>query len=247
MKTLVFELWGEWGHFRKYYSTSSPVTFSIIPPTAAFGVVAAILGLSKENNEYLKILNEAKTLIGIRPCSPVKKTTLGLNLINTKGKVWVPKSRKEGARTQIRTEFLRNAHFRLFVSMENKELYEQLVEQVKHHRTYYTLSLGLSENVANFAYVGEIEAVKRYSAGQAFPIHTAIPLCLVRPNGIPFTEGKYYGKERLPVEMNEERVVSSYKECLIEMKGQEIVADIEWYWEGGPYRFVFLNEQEVER
>jgi CRISPR-associated Cas5-like protein len=50
-RVLVFEVWGEYGHFRKHYTTTSPLTFSIPSRTALTGLLGAIIGLSKE--EYL--------------------------------------------------------------------------------------------------------------------------------------------------------------------------------------------------
>lgn len=247
VKTLVFDVWGEWGHFRKYYSTSSPLTYSMIPPTAVFGIIGAIIGLDKEDNVYLKVLNEAKTLVGVGLQRPVRKTSLGINHINTKGDFWVPleKPGRDGPRTQIRTQFLRNPHFRLFVTMQDQALYKQLVEQVRNHRSFYTISLGLSENLANFGYVAEIEAQKKVSNGESVSLHSAIPVKLLNSEGLSFVAGNSYGKERLPISMNEDRIVSAYEECLIETKGQDIVANVSSYWEGDSFRFLFLNELGV--
>jgi CRISPR-associated protein Cas5h len=244
MRTLMFDLWGEWGHFRKYYSTSSPLTFSVIPPTAVFGVLGAILGLENDENQYLKTLREANTRVGVGIRNPVKKSMFGLNLINTKGKVWVPKRRKEGARTQIRTEFLRDPAFRLYVSMNDRDLYKELVQRVKGHRPYYTVCLGLSELLANFSYVGEIDASKQSTVGKTVEVQSIIPMECVRKNGVPFAPGKRYKKERMPLSMDENRVVTSYGECLFETQGTNIAADVDFYWEGDGHRFVFLNERE---
>lgn len=241
-RTLIFDIWGEWGHFRKYYTTTSPLTFSLMPPTAAMGVIGAILGLSKEENEYLHVLNEARTWIGIGVVQPIKKVMLGINLINTKGNVWIPKQRTAGARTQIRTEFLRDVRYRLFVSMEDDHLYTELVQRVREHRTHYTVSLGLSELLANFGYVDEVAAEKKQHEGEAVPLDSAVPLHLIRERGLPIVEGRHYGKERLPIVMDEARIVSAYEECLFDLKGEGVVAEVDYYWQGGPYRFLYLNE-----
>lgn len=241
-RTLIFDVWGDWAHFRKYYTTSSPLTFSLMPPTAAMGIIGAILGLSKEENSYLRTLNEARTWIGIGVVNPIKKVRMGINLINTKDNYWVPKQRPAGARTQIRTEFLRDARFRLFVSMEHPDLYMELVERIREHRTHYTISLGLSELLANFSFVDEIEVEKKPSGGKAIDLDSAVPVRLVRENGLRIAEGRHYRKERLPIVMDEERVVTAYEECLFDMQGNHVTADVHYYWEGGSYRFFFLNE-----
>jgi CRISPR-associated protein Cas5h len=243
MKTLIFDLWGDWGHFRKFYSTSSPLTFSIIPPTAAFGVLGAILGLSKEENQYLKILNQAKTKVAIGLNQPVKKTSMGMNYINTKGNIWIPKQRKEGARSPIRVEYLRYPHFRLYVSMEDGVLYSQLSKQLKHQENVYTLCLGLSECIAQFQFIDEVDFVEK-RLSEKVEIHSITPLSSLLPEGVPFLEGKRYKKERLPIIMNEDRVVQRYEECLIEINASSIIAQVNRYWESDRYRIVFLTNGE---
>ncbi|MEK4799374.1 type I-B CRISPR-associated protein Cas5b [Thermoactinomyces sp. FSL K6-2592] len=241
MRTLIFDLWGEWGHFRKYYSTSSPLTFAVITPTAALGVIGAILGLAKEDNEYLKILNQAGTKIGIGVNRPVKKTSMGINYINTKGNVWVPKQRKEGARSPICVEYLRDPHYRLYVAMGDGVLYQQLVDRVRNHETHYTLSLGLSELLANFRFVDECDSQLVHNPEQPVELHSIVPLSMIRPKGVPFKPGKKYKKEMLPICIDEHRVVQRYEECLIETQGKDIFALIHSYWEGNGHRFIFCN------
>ncbi|HOA56293.1 MAG TPA: CRISPR-associated protein Cas5, partial [Clostridiales bacterium] len=78
MKVLCFRFFGDFGHFRPYYTTTSPVTYSLMPPTAIMGVIGTILGLEKD--KYYKILQEAGTRIGVGIVSPVRKKNIGINL-----------------------------------------------------------------------------------------------------------------------------------------------------------------------
>jgi CRISPR-associated protein Cas5h len=243
MDTLIFDLAGDLGHFRKFYTTSSPLTFSFIPPTAAYGVLGAILGLDNENNEYIKILGEAKTKIAIGINKPVNKIRMGINLINTKGNIWVPKQRREGARTQIRTEFLKNASFRLYVAMENQELFNQLVEEVRGHKTFYTLSLGLSECLADFTFVGvEDFQLNENENDEMKEISTVVPISeIYEEMGIPFTHGKKYLKERMPIRMDQQRVVQQFEEMIFESNGGTVECTPKRWWENkNNKRIIFL-------
>ncbi|MDD4749617.1 MAG: CRISPR-associated protein Cas5, partial [Methanosarcinaceae archaeon] len=74
MKVLVFDVWGEFGHFRKHYTTTSPLTFSIPPRTAISGMIGAIIGLDKA--EYLKYFSKNEAKIAVKIESPVKKTRI---------------------------------------------------------------------------------------------------------------------------------------------------------------------------
>ena len=49
-KVLVFDIWSEYGHFKKPYTTTSPLTFSIPSRTALTGIIGAILGIEKGMN-----------------------------------------------------------------------------------------------------------------------------------------------------------------------------------------------------
>lgn len=243
MRTLVFDLWGMWGHFRKFYSTSSPLTHSVITPTAAMGVIGAILGLEKEDNTYLKVLNQAGTKIAIGVMKPVNKTFMGINYINTKSNFWIPRERSEGARSQIRVEFLRDCYFRLYVAMDDLVLFQQLVERVRNHETYYTLSLGLSELLANFQYVDEVDAKLIENPGVPVHLHSIVPKSILCSGGVPFEAGKKYKKELLPIAMNEKRE-AKYEECLIETSGKDILAQVAYFREGNGHRFVFCHGED---
>ena len=48
-RVIVFDVWGDYAHFRKNYSTSSPLTYSFPPRTALSGLIGAIAGLDKSN------------------------------------------------------------------------------------------------------------------------------------------------------------------------------------------------------
>lgn len=84
MKCVCFKLSGDYGHYRPYYTTSSPTTYSLMPPTSIYGLVGAILGLKKDDNYYYKELENAKIKVGIGLLTPVKKVTMSTNLVNTK-------------------------------------------------------------------------------------------------------------------------------------------------------------------
>ena len=83
-RLLVFDVWGDYAHFRRFYTTTSPLTFPIPPRTAICGLIGAILGLEKTNNEYLKYFKLKDAFIGLRLLKPVKKTIISENFIHTK-------------------------------------------------------------------------------------------------------------------------------------------------------------------
>ena len=211
-KTLVFNIWGEFGHFKKFYTTSSPLTFSVPPPTAIYGILGAILGLPK--NDCLSHINGRTTKVAIQILEPIKKIRMTLNLIDTKnsGSFHLIKTR-----TQIKTEFLKNPAYRLFININNKNLFNELITKVKNRENYYTVSLGLANLLANFSYVGVEEA-------QPLDISDKVDTAILSENieEIEVKEGKKYFKEKLPIDMNPYREPLAYKDVVIELSGKTL-------------------------
>jgi CRISPR-associated protein Cas5h len=145
MKCVCFKLKGDYGHFKPYYTTSSPTTYSIMPPTALFGLIGAILGLSKEGNLYYSTLEEAGLKVGIGLLTPLRKASMSTNLINTKGNFWVPTSRNaNGMRTPTRYEYVIGQEYLIFVSMSDELLLDELADRLEKHKFAYSISMGLA-------------------------------------------------------------------------------------------------------
>jgi len=217
MDVLVFDIEGRFGHFKKFYTTSSPLTFSVPPPTAIYGLVGAILGFEKE--EYLDHINAKTTKIGIGIVKPVRKMRMSLNYIDTKnsGSFHLIKSR-----TQIRTEFLISPAYRIYIHINNIELFERLTEYIKHRKSHYTPSLGLANLLANLQYMGFHKADE---LSKAHRLSSIVPIeRIVR---IDPTQGNRYFKERLPVDMHPGRIVQNYVEFLMETEGKELRGEFE--------------------
>jgi len=228
MKVLVFDIWGDFAHFKKFYTTSSPLTFSFPPPPTVKGILGAIAGYDKE--DYLKYFSREKCSIALQILNPIKKIRLGLNHINTKGNFWRPtKKGTHEARTQIPAEFIKDPAYRIYVSHKNEETFTILVNNIMAHKTYFTVSLGLSELIADFKYIGLLEFVERNE--QEAEISSIIPTSVIMDT-ISFKEGNRYFKERIPIDMNYERIVERYEDVIFESQGQKIVSKVRRFWEG---------------
>ncbi|SNZ10666.1 CRISPR-associated protein Cas5h [Persephonella hydrogeniphila] len=217
MKVLVFDIWGDFGHFKKFYTTSSPLTFSVPPPTAVYGMLGAILGFRKE--EYLKYINGRTTKLAIQILNPVKKIRMTLNYIDTKNSNSFHLIK---TRTQIKTEFLKNPAYRLFVNLNEEDLFNKLIEKVKNKESFYTLSLGLSNLIANFKFVDISEAVP---IDKTEYVNSTILSKNVK--NIEIQEGKRYFKEKLPLDMNTDREVLRYEDVIMELNGNKLEGSFE--------------------
>lgn len=232
MKLLVFDLWGDYGHFRKFYTTSSPLTFSFPPPSTVAGILGAIFGASKE--EYLKIFSPDKSGIALKIVKPIKKVRIGLNFINTKGNYWTPvlkitpKSTHE-PRTQIRAEFLKDPYFRIYFIHQDENVLIRLTQLVKEHKSIYTVSLGLSELLADFKFIGIYDAEKILD-GIAVDMKTPIVAGNLAPDRFEIEPGKKYFKEKMPIIMNPERIIEKYDDVIFESQGKTIKAQLNTYY-----------------
>lgn len=231
MKVLVFDIWADLGHFRKFYTTTSPLTFAFPPPPTIAGILGCITGLEKSKNEYLAVHKESK--MAVRLLNPVKKIRLGLNLLETKGKNRkLPMSDKNRQpRTQIRTEFLKNPKFRIFVNIRDHINFKHLIDRIQTHQSVFTVSMGLSELLANFEFVSLLqgEEINNINKAEIVDISTPITMMNLMPNGLIIEEGKKYFKEKIPIRMNSERTVEFYDDVIYEPDSHLIKARVKQY------------------
>ena len=227
MKVLVFDIYGDFAHFRKYYTTTSPLTFSFPPPPTIAGILGAIYGASKD--EYLNLFNGEDCKIALKILSPISKIRFGINLVNTKDNksFRLIKTKTHEPRTQIRTEFVKNPKYRIYMVHNNPEIFEKLRDFIENHKSYYTVSLGLSELIANFNYVGTFDYVEITQENEALYIDSIIPAEKVKEKGIVFEPNKKYFKEKIPGKMTTERIVEKYVDVIYEPEGKPILAKVE--------------------
>jgi CRISPR-associated protein Cas5h len=222
---LVFDVWGEYGHFRKYYTTTSPLTFAVPPRTALTGLIAGIIGLEK--NEYLKHFSKQNAHIAVKILSPTKKVRFSENLIDTKTADLMGRIKN---RTQIRFEFLKNPKFRIYFHHTDAALFRKTREFLEQHKCVYIPCLGLSEHIANFNFVGELGCTEVKENTVSVPINSVIPLPDAFTVKIDFKEPGEYFSEILPVEMDVNRTLLEYCKTLYERNGKPIQATVETFW-----------------
>jgi CRISPR-associated protein Cas5h len=233
-RVIVFDVWGDYAHFRKTYSTSSPLTYSFPPRTALSGLIGAIAGLDK--TEYFRKFFRDNAEIGCKILEPVKKVRIGENLIDTKSAV---KMHLIKNRTQIRFEFVKDPKYRIYFSHSDEQFYKKLKDLLSGHQSVYTPCLGLSQLICNYQFVGEFELKK--SGEDVQIIDSVVPgKCIQEPE---FEEGREYFSEVMPCEMGEAREITDYREILFERNGKGIKAKAKDLWEVGNAeheRIVFL-------
>ena len=223
-KIIIFDIWGDYAHFKKPYTTTSPLTYSIPSRTALTGIIGAIMGIRKDKNN--EDLNYSKCNLSIRIMNPIKKTIINQNLINTKTAEKMSRMKSKGGRTQIRIENLKDVKYRIYVEIFSEKEHNDLLSRLKNHSPVFTPSLGISENLANFSFIEEVEYKKEMGD---IKLHSVLNIEKIQPQNVIFEEGKEYFVDTYSLEMQEDREVLKYGEILIKRKGQEIaVRNIEY-------------------
>lgn len=225
-KIIIFDIWGDYAHFRKFYTTTSPLTFSFPPRTAISGIISAILGIDKK--EYLKYFLKRDAYIGLKIMDTVKTIRIGENLLDTKktpSSFFIIEQRKP-----IRFELLKDAKFRIYFYHSDNNIYSNLIDLLSNHKTVYTISFGLSEFLANYSYIGEfgISEKKNYNSNVIY-IDSVIPTDLVKK--VEFNNSKEYFIINQPSEMTENRIVTEFREYIFEKNGESLSVVIENYYE----------------
>lgn len=222
-KILKFKIWGDYAHFKKFYTTTSPLTFEFPPPPTIIGIISAIIGLDK--NEYLEhFQNPDDSKISLSIVNSIKKVRWTQNLIDTKHHFWRIKNR-----TQIRIEFLKDSAFTIYFSHKNEKIYNLLKSNLENHKTIYSISLGLSELLADFEFLGEIR-IDRIQSNEWIDIDSILPYSYLIDEAIDFKVSREIFKVNFPILMQPNRVVNKREDILFERNGKPIKCKVKEFW-----------------
>ena len=147
MDVLMFDIWGDYAHFRQPYSTTSALTYAIPPRTAVLGIIGAIVGVSSGGfgkSEHMVFFEKRNAEVGITPLFPLEKTRLNMNYSYTKADA----KTKGALHIQVPVEMVRFPRYRIYFSSEDSDLMKTLQERLNNHESFYTPYLGISELIA---------------------------------------------------------------------------------------------------
>lgn len=171
MKTLVFDIFGKFAHFKASDTTRENISYPFPPRTAILGLLGAILGLPR--NSYWteeSLFDDIK--IGIEIIKPINRTLMRVNYIQTrypisigKLKILVPKDPFEikskdqrGFSMPVLLNLLKDPGYRIFVQTPNKELFQNLENHIRQKKYHYPPYLGHANLLAWIEYRGVFEA-----------------------------------------------------------------------------------------
>jgi CRISPR-associated protein Cas5h len=227
---LVFDIGGEYGHFRKFNTTSSPLTYPVPPRTALIGVLGAILGIEREvapgkfrkdQASVHEVFSKEHANIAIQLLNPIKKVNMAFNLLDTG---------KSGSsffnitnRTQIEFELLKDPKYRVFIQLQDNALHSRLAQSLQKRSHYFTPYLGLSQFIADISWVGATTGTVYENRNKDYiPIQSVINLTQFdKEPPLQFGDIKVTA-ETIPIMLNNQRIVQEYAQVLIEQQGRTV-------------------------
>lgn len=156
---------GPWGHFRRIEGNVVKQTYRIIPRTTVAGLLAAVLGIGRD--EYYGLFAPDRSAVAIEPLRELRTLNMPMNTLSTAagdlrslnahGKISVKLPDSTKLRQQHNYEVLVEPAYRIDVALADDERYDQLRETLAAGKSHYIPSLGLSEHLAEIEYHGEFD------------------------------------------------------------------------------------------
>lgn len=182
-RVLSFTVGGPWAHFRRLEGNIVKQTYRVIPRTTISGLIAAVLGISRD--QYYEYFSKRVSAVAISIESPLRTMNLPQNTLSTADEHInrvPPRSKKlrigfpdpEAPRQQHNYETLVNPEYRIDFWCSDQEFYRSLHNQLENDRSYYTPCLGLSEHLADLTFLGEYPVEKEPPMDQ-IRIDSAVP------------------------------------------------------------------------
>ncbi len=194
MKILIFDVSGEFAHFRKFNTTSSPLTYTIPTRTAITGLLGAILGIGRE--EFYDHFLKEKASLAVQVLNPIRKQGYGFNLINTKEGMYRIKNR-----TQVRFEFVADPAYRVFLAHSDTEIFNSLKERIEKKDYTFQPYLGLAQLTSDVTFVDLVDAVNESSNGTPVDVISAVNLDQCTGKKVVIDPDLKYSSAIMPMEM----------------------------------------------
>lgn len=218
---VVFDIFGDWAHFKKPMTTMSPQSYSIPTGTAIIGMISAILGLDK--NSYWDSFSAGSYELAMGVVSPIQKTVIPFNTLKVENKA---DFYNISARKQTNIEYVQNCRYRIWFSSTDENLMSKLETYIKNHFSEYTVSLGQAWTLANFSYVNtiQISEVKIFcdetTDQEEVEIQSIVPKKYVKK--INFQD-RHILSQHIPIAMKDNsRELIDIQTCFFDMQGRSV-------------------------
>lgn len=221
---LVFDLWGQYGHYKKIFATTSALTYPIPVKTSLYGLFGALIGLEKQGNAYLKYFEPGQCQVGIQVLKPLSFQQININLRAVFGSMKPNDNRKP-----TMMEFVYRPRYRIFVKHEDPNIFNDLCLRIKNKEAVFTPTLGLASLLANYQWIGAFD-YEVDETQQMLPIQTVFPrrqLIQIDHNQAFSTQGnRIMEVSQYALEMDIDRNVTDRDDIILDLHGKSIMAKV---------------------
>jgi len=149
---LSFDLKGRTGHFKKYYSNKSSLSYILPTRTVLMGMIASVLEYPRDS--YYDILSPERAKFGLQIINPVYKHFECMNYL-----------RDGGGRTQVRLQLVLpkeadSLKYRVYFTHKDNELLDRVEQKLKDGKLGYGLFLGQRQFRAVAEFIETIKKLK---------------------------------------------------------------------------------------
>jgi CRISPR-associated protein Cas5h len=198
---LSFTVQGPWAHFRRVDSTTEKLTYRVIPRTTVSGLLAAVLGESRDS--YYDTFAPDTSAIAITPQSALETMPIPMLTLPTEegdiqtaegvsGKTVIPPESMD-ERKRRTFEYVVDPAYRVDLVLEDDATFERIASLLQAGRSTYTPYLGKSECLATIVDVARETIEPAPDAGE---VDSTVPEEHVVP-----TPGQPIRMERTPAYM----------------------------------------------
>jgi len=218
MTMIIFELWGKFAHFRKFYTNSSSLSYSVPPRTTIEGIIAAILGYKRDS--YYEKLNADNLYIAVRKMGNTRKIVQSLNYVKatSTGELNWPKEH-----TQIPFELVvgeGNVGYRFYVTHRDKNIRELIHARVSNNNPVYPPYFGSAPFSCFINYVGAEEWVWDES-DEYKTVHTVLNSEKIKELDLKNVERNLI-RERMPRDFGKDRVIKEVTTYIYDETGKPL-------------------------
>jgi CRISPR-associated protein Cas5h len=198
MEIITFNLVGKFAHFKKYFSNSTALTYSLPPRTTVIGIIAAIMGYQRDT--YYEDLSRNKLYIAIGIKNSLKKSFHRVNNLMIKGRSWddfMGKKKHTQSPFEILTpENLNDGEivYKIFLHAVEPIFRNELKQKLIDKKHVYNISFGVAQFSASINNISIIEGTEENSVNEIISFDSAVSsnciskLCFSNKNDFNFVE-----------------------------------------------------------
>lgn len=205
MDLLIVSVKGKFAHFRKFYTNSSSLSYSIPPRTAIAGLLAAIMGY--ERDSYYDIFSRKNLNVAVKKEKGVRKVMQTLNYIKATSSKNILEPSEH---TQIPTEIIigdEGACYTIYINHKDKNIMDELEYRIKNNKYVFAPYLGAAPFNCVLSFVERTQAEVIKNMKEVY-ISTPINSDYIIKGSIDIFENELkLLKERMPGEFLEGREI----------------------------------------